>query len=191
MLSGTVFPVMDPAIPRSTTTHGPLLPAWRPLRVADLGAVMTLADRLHPACPERMDVLAERHRLCPEGCLIMPDAQGTAGGYLLSHPWRMGTPPALDTYLGHLPERPDCWYLHDIALLPALRGRGATQAALQIMTRLACARGIRWLALVATEGAGPVWTHLGFAPMPGISPAITATYGADACPMRRRIDQAA
>ncbi|MDT8870652.1 hypothetical protein RAA17_04445 [Komagataeibacter rhaeticus] len=47
--------------------------------MADLGAVMTLADRLHPACPERMDVLAERHRLCPEGCLIMPDAQGAAG----------------------------------------------------------------------------------------------------------------
>ena len=157
------------------------------MRADDLGAVMALADQLHPACPERADVLAERHRLCPEGCLILPDAQDMAGGYALSHPWRMAAPPALDTYLHHLPAQADCWYLHDIALLPTLRGWGATHAALQIMTRLARSRALGWLALVATEGAGPVWAHLGFTPTPGISPAITATYGADACPMRRRI----
>ncbi|KAB8124175.1 GNAT family N-acetyltransferase [Komagataeibacter medellinensis] len=176
---------MNVSIPPPATRTDPLLPEWRPMDAGDLKAVVALAGQLHPGCPERTDVLDERRRLCPEGCLILPDAQGKAGGYMLSHPWRMATPPALDTYLHHLPARPDCWYLHDIAILPALRGRGATHAALQIMTRLACARALRWLALVATEGAGPVWAHLGFTPTPGIPPAITATYGADACPMRR------
>ncbi|MCE2565598.1 GNAT family N-acetyltransferase [Komagataeibacter sp. FNDCF1] len=178
-----------PTVPSHTgcTDAAPAVPSWRPMRADDMAGVVALAARLHPLCPEREAVLDERRRLCPEGCLVLPDARDMVGGYMLSHPWRMACPPALDTCLDHLPGRPDCWYLHDIAILPALRGRGATRAALQIMTRAAHALGMDWLALVATEGAGPVWAHLGFVPTPGISTAIIATYGADARAMRRAI----
>lgn len=166
---------------------GPQSGTWRRMGAQDLPAVMALATAMHPGCPERPDVLDERRRLCPAGCLILPDAQGKPGGYVLSHPWRMARPPALDTYLRHLPVRADCWYLHDIAISPALRGRGAMHAALRILTRHARQNTLRWMTLMAAEGARPVWTHMGFEPMPDIPADITATYGADACPMRRAI----
>lgn len=166
---------------------GPLSGAWRPMGARDLPAVMALATTMHPGCPERADVLDERRRLCPAGCLILPDAWGKPGGYALSHPWRMDRPPALDTYLRRLPRRADCWYLHDIAISPALRGRGAMHDALRILTRHARDQGVEWMTLMAAEGARPVWAHMGFEPMTDIPADITASYGADACPMRRII----
>ncbi|GAB6967577.1 GNAT family N-acetyltransferase [Komagataeibacter kakiaceti JCM 25156] len=163
---------------------------WRAMRARDLPAVSALAGRLHPACPERPAILEERYRLCPQGCLILPDPTGNVGGYVLSHPWRMASPPALDTYLHRLPDAADCWYLHDIAIVPPLRGRGDTHAALRILTRHARRLGISWLALMAAEGARTVWAHLGFTPMADIPPRVTESYGADACPMRRAISPA-
>ncbi|MHC0614549.1 GNAT family N-acetyltransferase [Komagataeibacter oboediens] len=173
----------------SLPTSPPGSPAgpWRPMQAHDLPAVMALATAMHPGCPERADVLDERRRLCPSGCLILPDAQGRPGGYVLSHPWRAACPPTLDTYLHRLPGQADCWYLHDIAITPSLRGHGAMHAALRILTRHALNHGMNQITLMAAEGARPVWTHMGFTPMHGIPPDITATYGADACPMHRAI----
>ncbi|MCE2575952.1 GNAT family N-acetyltransferase [Komagataeibacter sp. FNDCR2] len=175
-----------PVAPMAAPIHG----RWRPMEARDLPAVSALAERLHPACPERPAILEERHSLCPPGCLILPGPTGGVGGYVLSHPWRMASPPALDTYLRRLPEAADCWYLHDIAILPSLRGRGDTHAALGLMAAQARRQGISWLALMAAEGARAVWAHLGFTPMADIPPQVTRSYGADACPMRRAISPA-
>lgn len=95
-----------PVAPMAAPIHG----RWRPMEARDLPAVSALAERLHPACPERPAILEERHSLCPPGCLILPGPTGGVGGYVLSHPWRMASPPALDTYLRRLPEAADCWY---------------------------------------------------------------------------------
>lgn len=168
----------------------PLSGQWRPMQAEDLPAVEALAARLHPGCPERRTVLEERQTLCPAGCLVLPDPAAGVGGYVLSHPWRMASPPALDTYLRHLPERADCWYLHDIAIAPHLRGRGDMHAALRIMTAQARRQGVAWLALMAAEGARTIWAHMGFTPIADIPPHVTRSYGPDACPMRRAIPPA-
>lgn len=176
---------MCPSIPSTGPTTIPPANPWRPMRADDLDRVVAVAAQLHPDYPERRDVLDERRRLCPSGCLILPDARGNPGGYVLSHPGRIASPPALDTYLHTLPEQPDCWYIHDIAILPALRGQGATRDALQIVTGRARQHGLHWLALMATPAARGLWTHLGFTPIADIPPHIAATYGSEACPMRR------
>lgn len=134
---------------------------WRPMRAADLAAVSRAAAAIHPGYPEADAVFAERLALCPEGCAVLDDG-GALAGYALTHPWRYGTPPKLDTLLGAVPADADTWYLHDVALLPHARGRGAAGAVVERVAALAGARGLATLSLVAVNDSRPVWEARGF-----------------------------
>lgn len=157
---------------------------WRAMRPADLPAVMTLAAAIHPSLPEDAAVFAERLRLAPEGCLIL-DADGHAVGYLVSHPWRADATPALNALLGALPARPDCWYLHDIALHEAARGSGAAAAAVARLADCARAAGLTMIALTAIAGTEPFWRRQGFVARSGDGG--TGSYGAGALFMERML----
>lgn len=125
------------------------------MTASDLPEVSRIAGLVHPDFPEDDAVFAERLALFPAGCLVLP-----AGGYLLAHPWTRGCPPALNSRLGALPARPDTLYLHDIALLPAARGRGAGEAALRRVEALA--RPFGEVSLVAVGGSAGFWGRMGF-----------------------------
>jgi Acetyltransferases len=131
---------------------------------ADLPAVLRVAAEVHPGYPERDEVFAERLALHPGGCLVL-EGDGDPLGYCISHPWR-GEPPALDTLLGALPPRPDTWYLHDVALLPAARGLGAPAALLACLRERAAAAGLLALALTAVNDSAPYWRRQGFEVVP-------------------------
>lgn len=168
---------------------GPLFPTmtdpWRAMTSADLPAVTALAAVIHVDHPEDDAVFAERLALFPAGCLVLGDA-GVVAGYVLAHPWRRLAPPALNTRLGALPADPDCLYLHDIALAPAARGRGAAAGALARLVALARESRLRCIALVAIAGTAPFWTRQGFVPVdePSLA-AKLAGYGAGARLMQR------
>lgn len=154
---------------------------WRPMRTADLPGVMALAAVVHPGFPEREAVFAERLRLFPDGCCVHGGTE--FDGYLVSHPWRAADPPALDTMLGQLPATAAVYYIHDLALHPALRGKGVAGA---ILRGLGPARaGLDGAELVAVNGSVPFWRHFGFevANPPGMA-AKLAAYGAHAHFMR-------
>jgi GNAT superfamily N-acetyltransferase len=155
---------------------------WRPMRPGDLAGVMALATVVHPGLPEREAVFAERLLLYPAGCFVHTSAQ--IDGYLVSHPWRAADPPTLDTLLGQLPAAPEVYYLHALALHPALRGQGAAGAILRVLApRLAAFEAAE---LVAVNASVPFWRHWRFeaADPPGMA-AKLAAYGADARFMRR------
>ena len=94
------------------------------MTAADLPAVNAIAAQVHVAYPEDAAVFAERLTLHPAGCCVLDGGTGVAG-YVISHPWRIAEPPALDTLLGALPAPASTYYIHDIALLPAARRGGA------------------------------------------------------------------
>ncbi|MDQ2079170.1 GNAT family N-acetyltransferase [Xanthobacteraceae bacterium Astr-EGSB] len=159
---------------------------WRAMSAADLAAVRSIADMVHTAHPERPAVFAERLRLHPAGCFVLAGAGGAVEGYALSHPWD-GPPPALDTLLETLPAVPSTFYIHDIALLPAARGR---HAAADIMARLAehaRREGLPSLSLIAVGGTAVVWARLGFCPHEDTHAAKLASYGAGAVQMMRAV----
>lgn len=139
---------------------------WRPMSGHDLDAVIAVAAAVHINHPERPEVLAERLGLFPAGAWIAV-AGTVAVGYALIHPGLIGRPPALDTLLGSLPVRPDCLYLHDVALLPRARGQGLAARLLADVKVLGAAKGLNRLALVAVNGSAPVWRRFGFMPWPG------------------------
>lgn len=135
-------------------------PDWRPLRAADMARVEAISDLIHPGLPERLEVLDEKRRLSPGTCLGYGVRE--IQGYGIAHPWLFGRIPALDEFLEGLPPEPDCLFVHDVALLPHARGRGAAARYIRLLSDLAPAAGLHGLACVAVYGAERLWSELGF-----------------------------
>ena len=120
---------------------------------------------------------ANRLALAPQGCLaVVTDsyswatgqAAGTLVGYLISHPWHDGLPPALGVALDTLPGHDACfWYLHDCAISPLWRGHGMAQRLLATAGRLGQTHGMRGLRLVSLGGAVRFWQRHGFVALGG------------------------
>ncbi|MGC3985179.1 MAG: GNAT family N-acetyltransferase [Pseudorhodoferax sp.] len=161
------------------------------MSAADLPCVMAIQAEAYAAAdfaPEQPAVFRDRMGLAPDLCLVACDAAGAVLGYLVSHPWRDGAPPALDSTLGALPAHADCWYLHDCAV--ASRAHGQGMAAALYAPALACARarGLRRGALVAVGDAAGYWQRLGYRARDlGAGPSRLAAYGPGACYMVRAL----
>ncbi|MET7245669.1 GNAT family N-acetyltransferase [Methylobacterium sp. EM32] len=136
---------------------------------------------MHPDYPEDDAVMTERLRLCPEGCFALT-ADGDLLGYAVGHPWHARSVPDLDTLLGSLPEPAGAWCIHDVALLPEARGRGAAADLVGLMREEARQRGLPALVLVAVDDAAGFWRRHGFQPIPEAPP---PGYGAGATLMVR------
>jgi len=135
--------------------------AWRAMSGYDLDAVFAIATKVHPGFFEAADVLGEKHALYRHGCYILEVSEKPAG-YVLSHPWLRGSLPALNAPLGQLPENPDTFYIHDLALLPLTRGVGAAGQIVSSLTKHAEAMGLPTMSLVAVNGSAPFWEKQGF-----------------------------
>lgn len=157
--------------------------AWRPMQADDIPAVAAISDEVHGRFTETPEVYAERLRLYPAGCFVCERAGGIVG-YLVSHPWHHGRPPALNAMLGRIPDTADTYYLHDIALLPAARGGGAGAAAVALVRDRARAARLDTVTLTAINGADSFWAAQGFAY--GDERMADASYGADSRFMWRR-----
>ena len=80
-----------------------------------------------------------------------------------SHPWMLRSIPPLDTFLERIPAKPECLYVHDVAILSDARGHGCSQALCQVYADLAKRSGMTRMALVSVYGTAPLWTKSGFA----------------------------
>lgn len=134
---------------------------WRAMSGYDLNAVSSIAAKVHPGFFEADEVLAEKHTLYRNGCYILEVAEKPAG-YVLSHPWTSGSLPALNALMGALPDQPDTYYIHDLALLPVTRGVGAAGQIVAALTKHAEAMGFPTMSLVAVNGSVPFWEKQGF-----------------------------
>jgi predicted N-acetyltransferase YhbS len=134
---------------------------WRPAGQADLESVQKISDEIHVDLPEQPKIFLEKFNLFPEGCLVLLH-EGDVVGYSLSHPWRLNSIPTLNQFLSSLPAEPNCLFIHDLAVLPHARGRGAANALIEIVESLARKRAIPNLALVSVYGTYPLWGRFGF-----------------------------
>ncbi len=157
---------------------------WRTMTSMDLAQVQALADTIHVSHPEDPEVLAERQRLYPQGCLMLVE-DGRAIGYALTHPWH-GEPPPLNRLLREIPAGATTYYIHDVALLPEARGRGYAVEAVDQLTAHAHEAGFGKLSLVAVNKSQSFWEKAGFRVIaaPGLHEKL-ASYGPDAVLMMR------
>jgi ribosomal protein S18 acetylase RimI-like enzyme len=136
--------------------------AWRAMTGYDLDDVVQIAGVVHPDFFESPDVLAERQRLYHFGSYLL-EVNERPAGYVLSHPWAMGTLPRLNALLGELPEGADTYYIHDLALLPVARRVGAASYITNALAKHARAHGFPTMSLVAVNGSVPYWEKHEFA----------------------------
>jgi len=157
------------------------------MAAGDLRAVEAIGEAVHLAYPEDPEVFAERLALFPIGCHVLQRGEALAG-YVISHPWRVAAPPALNARLGGLPQPADCYYIHDLALLPAVRGGGMARRVVRALGVMAFSLGLPEVALVAVGGSLGFWQAQGFAALerPELAEKL-ASYDAGARYMRRRL----
>jgi GNAT superfamily N-acetyltransferase len=113
-------------------------------------------------------------------------ADSGLAGYVLSHPWLSEEPPPLNASLDAVPAGATTYYIHDLALASAARGRGQGAAIVERLAAHAAASGFRSLTLVAVNRSCGFWKRLGFrAAMTAALDEKLASYGSDALLMRR------
>ncbi|KAI8634384.1 hypothetical protein F5Y19DRAFT_210065 [Xylariaceae sp. FL1651] len=158
---------------------------WRQLTLDDIQALMRVADAVHTELPESDYVFAERVKLFPDGCLALVK-DGELCGYTISHPIRRRQPPELDSLLGEIPPEADQYYIHDVCILPAVRGQGLATQGINKLLRVA--ERYPSACLVSVYGTSPFWARYGFLPPPLVDEALSAKvrgYGADAAYLER------
>ncbi|RYE85015.1 MAG: GNAT family N-acetyltransferase [Hyphomicrobiales bacterium] len=128
----------------------------------DMPAVDAIAAQVHPGLFEASEVLAERQQLYRNGCYLLEISEKPTG-YVLSHPWRAGSLPDLNTALGEIPADADTYYIHDLALLPVTRRLGAASHIVNALAKHAQAQGFATMHLVAVNGSVGFWEKHGFA----------------------------
>ena len=88
--------------------------------------------------------------------------------------------------MGTIPVPPGTYYLHDIALLPGVRGLGYGDAIVRWLIREAKDAGLATMSLVAVNGTVPFWTRHGFSELRTAEvERVLASYGAEAAFMVR------
>ncbi|MDR3475460.1 MAG: GNAT family N-acetyltransferase [Devosia sp.] len=127
----------------------------------DLGTVEAIAEVVHEKFYEAPAVLAEKRDLYPNGAHILEIGERPVG-YVLSHPWKRASIPALNARLGAIPGDADSYYIHDLALLPVARRIGAAQFIVGALAKHAEARGFATMSLVAVNGSEGFWARQGF-----------------------------
>lgn len=165
----------------------PSAASWRLMQPGDLPDVLRIAAQVHPDYPEHADVFIERQQLYPQGCWVRQH-RSQLYGYLLSHPWLLGHPPALNTKLYTLPDTADSYYLHDIALLPAARGSGAANQIIAQLCSQAQTENLATLSLIAVNQSAGFWQRHAFQLANHLVPAEKLhSYSRDACYLVRTV----
>jgi ribosomal protein S18 acetylase RimI-like enzyme len=161
---------------------------WRPLSVDDIASLVQVADRVHPDLPESNEVFAERATLFPQGCLGLFDEASELRGYIVSHPIRYREPPTLDQLLGGIAPDADQYYIHDLAILPEMRGSGLAHECLNKLLETVAKR-YATTGLVSVYGTAGFWGRYEFATPKVIDELLkkkATGYGKDAVYLERK-----
>lgn len=158
--------------------------SWVALSSDHIESLLRIAEQIHPGLPESREVFAERVKLFPEGCLGLV-IEGKLCGYAISHPIRRRQPPALNSLLQWVSPEADQYYIHDLAILPEVQGRGYAQECVQKL--LSVAERYPSTGLVSVYGTAVFWSRFGFKPIASDSTMETKLldYGDDAVYLER------
>lgn len=98
---------------------------WRPMKITDLKIVHTISlAQWGSDNYESIDIFEDKLRRFPEGCYVY-ELNNKIQGYIFSHPWNSKIIPILNQRLPDIdPTTFDSYFIHDIVLIPDLRGLG-------------------------------------------------------------------
>ena len=128
----------------------------------DLNVVMDIQfSAYYPSFQEERFVFEDRLSTFPDGCWIA-EVAGNPAGYLFSHPCQLNTPPKLNSAIEGLPEEPDCYFIHDVAVNPHFRGMGIGRSLTNKAKQLAGEHNFKVMALISVQNSEKFWNKMGF-----------------------------
>ena len=137
----------------------------RALTVDDLPGLLAVQHACYgEGFIEGAEVFARRLANPAQCSLVLKDG-GRVCAYLAAYDSMLGKVTPLHGDFEVVPQ-PDTLYLHDMAVLPPLAGRGLARALLDPLWRQAQARGLRQSALVSVQDSQSFWERHGYAAQP-------------------------
>ena len=134
----------------------------RNARLTDLDAILTIQALCYTELePESAQSMGAKLAAAPDSCFVA-EHQGRVVAYLLSLPWLLHQLPTLNSSECTLPQQPDCFYLHDLAVAPAGRKLGAGRALIQAFFTALTRAKLDVACLVAVQDSGAYWQRWGF-----------------------------
>jgi len=107
---------------------------WRPMLARDLKKVHAISlAQWGTMYYESVEVLQNKLEFYPDGCYVY-EREGVVCGYVFSHPWSSTNVPRLNTMLPK-PDQSDCYYIHDIVLMPECRGNLIAAEILELLVK--------------------------------------------------------
>jgi GNAT superfamily N-acetyltransferase len=128
----------------------------------DMDVVMRIQSMAYiPQYRESREIYKDKFDKFPDGCWIA-EVDGQPNGYLLSHPCLLDNPPKLDMMIGYIPQNPDCYFIHDIAVNPFFKGKGIGRILCDKAKLLAKEYNLTNIALISVQNSHPFWEKMGF-----------------------------
>lgn len=87
-------------------------------------------------------------------------------GYIICFPYELGEIPKNNAPFEANLKRPDCFYIHDVTLIPEARGQGLAQLLIESAFNQAKDLGFTKVSLVSVGQSGNYWDKLGFIKYP-------------------------
>lgn len=141
-------------------------PTIRPMAACDLPTVLAVQAACYAATiVESGGSLLSKLCASPATCFVAL-VDGAVAGYLISLPWAFADPPAHNLEACRLPARPDCLYLHDLAIAPAARKTGAGRALVESFLAGSRTLGLARASLIAVQDSTRYWARHGFRVVP-------------------------
>lgn len=142
----------------------------QPMQETDLDEVLTIQAQCYTEIePESKASFNAKLLASPTTCFVAHDGNRIAG-YLMSLPWVFSAPPTLNDEKCQQPNKPDCLYLHDLAVAPFTRQLGVGQLLVNRFFEQLQNCKLQRASLVAIQGSVPYWSRYGFQPvLPDIS----------------------
>lgn len=116
-----------------------------------------------PELWESNESFRRRLKQFPEGCWACVNQKDEAIGYMFSHPWLKDRVVPINCIDFVLPEKPDCFYIHDIAVLPQYRKNGIASVFLEKAKELSRKCGFSEIRGVSVlDSYDNIWQRKGF-----------------------------
>lgn len=154
-----------------------------------LSEVLRVQAECYPTTmQEAAQTLHSRLKAAPGSAWVALDAEGICA-YLFTYPSTTGNITPLGGGF-HVPENPDCLYLHDLAVAKRAHGQKLGPALVTVALEAAKARGLPYSSLVSVQDSRGFWQRLGyeaFGQLDDVQRANLRTYDGPACYMVKRL----
>lgn len=157
-------PPQTPPVRRWLRVYPPsfLMFSIRLMQEQDIGAVVAIQLEAYSSdLLESESIIRARRAQAPDHAWVAEDDEGVCA-YLFAYHSRVGKVTPLDGEF-HIPARPDCLYLHDLAVARRAAGRRIGPALVHEALGQARQQQLRFSALVSVQESSRFWSRLGYA----------------------------